>query len=137
MSLNPFLIEYRRYANSATATLSNLFLSYIQRFALILPVPLIIGGFATDGDESGVMIGTALVSAILYIILRANKDIWTDRIAGITPTDTTQNQTPAQPATPNPSAPSPSASAPVKFCTNCGTKLSAGARFCSSCGSPT
>ena len=81
MSLNPFVFSYKQYSNSKLATMVNHFCSAIQR--LFLVCWLLIAIVAIFGDVSNweeALCGAGIMF-LLWIILRLNKDKWSDKIA--------------------------------------------------------
>lgn len=81
MNLNPFVFSYKQYSNSRLATMVNQFCSGIQRifilFAISITFVVVLGAVSNWGEA---LCGAGIMF-LLWLILKCNKDKWTDKIA--------------------------------------------------------
>lgn len=81
MNLNPFVYSYKNYPNSKLATMLSNFLGAMQRMFILAAVGIVLVIIFDDVSNSGeALIGSA-VMFILWIIIKLNKDKWSDKIA--------------------------------------------------------
>lgn len=81
MNLNPFVFSYKCYPNSKLATSVSQFCSGMQRvfgiFTVGIMLVVVLGGVSNCGEA---IIGAGIMF-ILWLILKLNKEKWSDRIA--------------------------------------------------------
>lgn len=85
MNLNPFVFSYKCYPNSKLATSVSQFCSGMQRvfgiFTVGIMLVVVLGGVSNCGEAIiGAGIGAGIMF-ILWLILKLNKEKWSDRIA--------------------------------------------------------
>jgi len=81
MNLNPFVYSYKHYPNSKLATNVNNFCSAIQRLFIVFATIIILVVIFDDVSNWGEALCGAGVMLLLWIIIRYNKNKWSDKIA--------------------------------------------------------
>lgn len=80
MNLNPFLYSYKLYSNSKLATNVNQFCSAMQRLLIIFATITILTVIVDDVSNWGEALCGAGAMLLLWLIIKFNKDKWSDKI---------------------------------------------------------
>jgi len=81
MNLNPFVYSYKHYPNSKLATMVNSVCSALQRVFLIFGTLIVLVVVLDSVSNWGEALCGAGVLFSLWLILKLNKDKWSDKIA--------------------------------------------------------
>lgn len=81
MNFNPFLYSYKNYPNSKSATMLNAILGAIQRMFILAAIGLVLVIIFEDVSNSAEALIASAVMFVLWILIKSNKDKWSDKIA--------------------------------------------------------
>ena len=81
MNLNPFVFSYNRYPNRNLATAVSKFCGGIQRMFIIFAIGIILVVVFDDVSNWDEALVGATIMLVLWLILKLNKNKWTDKIA--------------------------------------------------------
>ena len=81
MNLNPFIFSYKHYANSKLATMVNQFCSGMQRIFVIFGILITLFAIFDEISNRGEALCGGGIMLLLWLILKLNKDKWSDKIA--------------------------------------------------------
>lgn len=81
MDLNPFMYSYKNYPNSKLATMLNGFLSGMQRIFILAAVGIVLVVIFDNVSNSGEALIGSVVMFALWLLIKLNKNKWSDKIA--------------------------------------------------------
>ena len=81
MNLNPFVYSYKHYPNSNLATMVSNICSLLQRMFIVFAIIITLVVVFDDVTNSGEALCGAGVMFVLWLLIKINKDKWSDLIA--------------------------------------------------------
>lgn len=81
MNLNPFVYSYKRYPNSKLATMVSNFCGAMQRLFILFAVGNTLVVLLDDVSNWSEALCGAGVMFVLWLLIKLNKDKWSDKIA--------------------------------------------------------
>ena len=81
MNLNPFVYSYKHYPSSKLATMVNNFCGAMQRLFIVFAVGITLVVVLDDVNNWGEALCGAGVTFLLWLLIKINKDKWSDTIA--------------------------------------------------------
>ena len=81
LNLKPFVYSYKLYPNCKLATMVNQFCSAMQRLFFVFGLMITLVVLVDSVSNWGTALGGAAAFFVLWLVLKLNKDKWSDKIA--------------------------------------------------------